>query len=344
MLGSTQTGLGSVPTAAGDDSPGEELIETLAAIYTAGLADSLDDNFFPMPSGNLRFWGSTASGGYPGWAYLESASTPGDNRVGAEFVRRYYQTSLGIGGFIAREIEGYDPAWNGTFSGMGGVDITSDQVSFGSNDNQISADGGRMRIGSITWKEISGFFDGPLNYPTPGFNSGAREDFTLNLWNGNSSSMALRFGFNGWGQIMTQPQPNAHGLTSAFDTSIDPTYLPASGVGDGVAWHVRYGGNMYSVADPPKASLGAYKVDGDPTHGWGWTINGTSASNTYGAVASFDFENGAVFNTGLKFTTGTVAPGATVVTISNSPGSSATPVEYLAIKTAGGTRYIALLA
>jgi hypothetical protein len=42
---------------------------------------------------------------------------------------------------------------------------------------------------------------------------------------------------------------------------------------------------------------------------------------------------------------GTVAPGATTVTITNSPGVNAHPVEYVAVKNSSGqTRYIALLS
>lgn len=270
---------------------------TLAEIWTFGKGDAPTvDNLFPFDSGNLRFTGSTASGQTPAMAFYESAATPGDSRQGSHIQRRYYQTAAGVGGFITDQHVGYDPLYDGTFGGTGLVQIVTAWVGFTNGAGLETGSQSPFKLGAQRWWSVAGFFDGPGCWPTPGFNSGQREDVWFELYNANSGGgVNLRGGLNGYGQFMNFPGPNSNGLTAAIDTQIDPGAWSAV-AGNGIGWLIRYGAIGLPLADPPKGAFGLEMTSGSPaTDPWKWTWAAQGVgSGSIGTLMTLDAVNGLV--------------------------------------------------
>lgn len=344
MLGSVGLGLGSVGTAAGQDAGAKEPAtdDILSTIYANGLAAPDVDNLFAMPSGNLRFWGETGSGQLPGVAFFESTTSPADSRVPFWYTQRYYRTSVGIGGIAGDALVGYDPAWDGSLGSLNDLSVNDQVWLFSKNpaqDGYPSVGPQAVELGRTRVITFGGFFDGPDTWPVPGFNSGARPEWQMLLTNSVDGTPGVRASIDGWGTTYQFPRPNSNGIMAALDSraGFGTGYSPAAG--DGIGWFVRN-----STQDPPKGIIDCFTLDGVVNTGpFGWRFWSYSGGSL-GKLLQLDPIAGATFNVPLVFDAGLVAPGATAVTISNSPGASAAPAEYLQVTTPSGTRWIALLA
>jgi hypothetical protein len=296
--------------------PGESGGGFLAPIYAAGLADNPDvDNLFGMPSGNLRFPGSIGSLQFPNAAYFESATTPGDARVPAWYTRRYYNTAARIGDVLGDGFVGYDPLWDGTFASLQNLEITSELIGFTSDSGQTSFPGGfsYATLARQDYLSNSGFFDGPQAYPTPGFNSGSREDLNLSLWNGFTGGLFTHpsHSFNGWGQHTTNTISTTTGvITAALNLSWWSGVSPVAGDGLGIFFTL-------GTDDPPKGLISNTVLTSD-VHGlYRLGFYTASATNTLGSpIATMDWTNGAQFNSSSNFNGAVnVKPSATLTTV-----------------------------
>lgn len=314
-----------------------DVVATLATLWTYGhtVPGDLVANYFPMPSGNLRFIGATT--GLSGSGFYENAPPApiGDSRVGSDYHRRYYPTHQRIGGFVVDEFVGFDPTWGGNFSELQDFVLVSTMTGFSQGAGLQNGPQLDLLIGQLGWHSVVGFFDGPQCYPIPGFNSGQREDLEVGLYN-PINGVQRRTIMNGYGQIIFAPQPNSAGITASMVTQIDPQVWPSSPGNNGMAWMVRI-----NDRDPPVGMIDMISTTDQTSvfNGWGWELWGTNGAGTFGRLISIDFLNG------IRLYTGQTAPGAQAVTINNSPGAAAAPVEYLRIlNDAGLIRYIPLLA
>ena len=315
---------------------------TLEDIWAFGASDDpTNDNVFEMPSGNLRFPGNSQPEGLPGSAYFEKTTgASGDPRIGTDYQQRYYPTSQGIGGFVTDEWISVDPLWNGSFDTLGALTITGPLIGATPNTGETDANLS-LQIARVDWQETSGFFNGPQAYPTPGFNVGHREDMKLYLFNGFTEGIFSHesHDFNGWGQHTCNTISTAQGvITAALNLSWWWGATPLAGDGLGIFFTL-------GTDDPPKGLISNTVLTTDIHGKYQLGFYTASNTNTLGSpIVTMDWTNGIVFHAGLDFESGTVGPGATAVAITNSPGVSANPVEYLQVKTASGTRFIALLA
>ncbi len=301
MLGSTGLGLGSVGTAAEPDGGGGAA-KTLAAIYTAGLVDPANDNLFPMATGNLRFWGSTLSEQFPNAAFFESSATPGDGRVAAWYTRRYYRVATSVGGFDGDAFVGFDPLWSGSFIDLNDFTITSERAAF-TSDVSESGQPTLFQLGRQDYTTQGGFFDGPLTYPTPGFNSGVRVRYDTYLRNGIDGFQRRRT-LTGFGQEIGYPLSTAAGITAQLYTAADFSNAPATD-GNGVGWFIGYGVSD-PLPDPPRAIFEAHCLSGAaPGGAWGlgfWVAS--AAGNNLGQIATMDWTNGIVFKAPVTYSDG----------------------------------------
>lgn len=291
LLGSEQAGIGSTPTAAGPDSPGinpPETIPTLAEVYAAGAGDVQADDVFAMPSGNLRFLGDAGANGVPGTAWYESATTSGDSRLAAWYTRRYLRTGTGVGQTIGDALVGFDPAWDGTFGRLDGIKLTAARAGYTAVDDQTSAGAGTV-LGDASFQSVSGFFDGPVCFPTPGLNAGSVELFVLDLYQGSDNALRTAIAFSGWGQISSVPLPLQHGITAAFDIRADWSKMTPE-ADDGIGIMFRR-----STDDPPCAMLDAHMLAANAAGDYGLGFWARSAG-TLSEIATFDWTNGIVFN------------------------------------------------
>lgn len=265
----------------------------LVDIYNNGLVDPQTDNLFAMPSGNLRFLGNSGSGGVPGVAFYESATTLGDQRFATWYTRRYMRVGIGVGQTIGDALVGYDPLWDGiSFGPLNGIKLTTSLAGFTNVDDQTSASMA-VTLGEASFQAASGFFDGPVCFPTPGFNSGSVEVFVLDLWNGADTAIESAFSFNGWGQIISRPIALANGVTAGLD--MRPAWAhttTAAGDGIGIMW--RRGDD-----DPPCAMVNDYMLTSSAFGDYGLAFYARSGG-TLSKIASFDWTNGIQLNAPLS--------------------------------------------
>jgi hypothetical protein len=295
LLGSEQAGIGSIPTAAGPDSPGinpPDVIPTLAEVYAAGAGDVQADDVFAMPSGNLRFIGNEGPNGVPGVALYESATTSGDSRLASWYTRRYLHAGIGVGQTVGNALIGYDPTWDGTFGRLDGTKLTVARVGYTATDDQTSA-GADLIIGDASFQSLSGFFDGPVCFPTPGLNAGSVETFVLDLWQHATTTTRGAFTFSGWGQTIQRPLPLSNGVTAAIDFRPDWSKI-ATAADDGIGIMWRRGDD-----DPPVAMVDAHMLTSNAAGDYGlafWARN----AGTLSKIATFDWTNGIQFLADVK--------------------------------------------
>jgi len=288
MLGSEGLGLGSVGTAAEVGGDGNATTPTLAQVYLAGAGDVQADDVFAMPSGNLRFVGDEGPGGVPGVALYESATTTGDSRIASWYTRRYMKTGIGVGQTVADALAGFDPTWDGTFGRLDGIKLTVARAGFTASDDQTTA-APTLVVGDASFQSFSGFFVGPVCFPTPGLNGGQVEAFVLDLWEGADLNTRGAFSFSGWGQMLARPLPLANGVTAALDFRPNWAKLTtAANDGIGIMW--RAGDD-----DPPVAMVDAHMLTSATNGDYGLGFWARS-SGTLSKIATFDWTNGIVFN------------------------------------------------
>lgn len=298
-------------------------------VYANGLVDPQLHEVMHMPHADLRFLGQNP--GYPGFVYLESnPNNEADSRFGAEYYGRYYPTAQGVGGFAVREVAGFDPLWGGAFTGLGGLQIV-DIYGF-RRVNDPSNPGIDLAIGQQRWAEVHGFFDGPIAYPTPGFNSGASEHLWIDLWNdftgGFFNHPALDL--NGYGQPTFNVISKAQGvITAALNLSWWNGPSPFALDGPGIFF-------TNGTADPPLGIIANRLLDAAGTNGPTQLAFYTSASagTLNGPIATMDWRNGIQFNApffghfaGLQISTVidfTVAGDTTIIPA--KPGFSFVPI------------------
>jgi len=286
--------------------PGEaEGAGFLVDIWAAGAADNvLNDNRFLMPSGELLFMGSDLSGAYPGYAYLENTlpGPVGDSRVASNFHQRYYSVGVGVGGFTVDAKIEHDPLWDGTFSGLGGLQIT-DYWGARQHDNPGNS-AVDLVFAQHRMAEVHGFFDGPIAYPTPGFNSGASEHLWVDLYNDftgglfNHPAMDL----NGYGQPVFNVISKATGvITAGLVLSWWNGPAPVAGDGPGIFF-------TNGTADPPLGII-ANRLLTTATNGPTQLAFYTSSTGGTlgGPIATMDWTNGIIFNAPIS------SPGTPIV-------------------------------
>lgn len=297
MLGSVGLGLGSVGTAAGQDGGGENpsTDDVLVKVYANGLGDPQTNEVMHMPHADLRFLGQNP--GYPGFAYLEDHPSEADSRFGAEYYGRYYPTAQGVGGFAVRQVSGFDPNFNGTFGGLGGVQIV-DIYGF-RRVNDPTGPGMDIAIGQQRWAAVGGFFDGPIAYPTPGFNSGNSEHLWIDLWNDFSGGFFTHpaLDLNGYGQPTFNVISKAQGvLTAGLNIAWWNGPSPLALDGPGIFFS---NGN----ADPPLGIIANRLLNAGGANGpTQLAFYTSSAPGTLGTpIATFDWTSGIVFNAPISF-------------------------------------------
>ncbi len=291
MIGSVGLGLGSVGTAAQPDSGakiGPHDI-TIERAYANGSDDQQTWDVMHMPHADLRFLGQNP--GYPGFVYLEDHPGEADSRFGVEYYGRYYPVAQGVGGFAVREVAGFDPNWNGNFGGLGGVQIV-DIIGF-RQTNDPSNPGIGVAMGQQRWAQVQGFFDGPQAYPTPGFNSGSREDFWVDLWNNFTGGFFTHpaFQLNGYGQGTFNTISNTQGvITAAMNLSWWWGATPLAGDGIGIFF-------TNGTQDPPTGLIANVLTTTDVRGPCRLEFFTASAANTLGTpIATMDWANGIQFN------------------------------------------------
>jgi hypothetical protein len=296
---------------------------TLDEIWAFGSSDvPLGDNLFGFDTGNYRFVGSAISGQVPAVAFFESATTPGDQRVGTDIARRYFRVGTHVGSFATDEYIGFDPLWDGTFGPLDGLEVIAQRIGFSDGTGLQNTPGLGLVLGETRWRSNAGFFNGPDAWPLVGFNSGNREDFDLWLYNHADLAANVRHSLNGWGQYIQLPEVLEHGITAAFDSQVTWRMTPQAD--DGLGWFVRDG-----TQDPPLAILNAYLVsNGSVDLGWGWKMWGRDAAGSIGAqpMFSIDWKNGATFNVPVGF-----FAGATAQQLFQSPTLDMTAVQSVTL-------------
>ncbi len=312
--------------------------KTLAELYTNGLADPPLDNLFPMPSGNLRFPGENGSERFPNAAYFESSTTGGDGRVAAWYTRRYYRVASSVGGFEGDDFVGFDPAWSGNFGDLNDFTIVPERTGFTSDPSE-TGNLAFMELGSQRLEVQGGFFDGPLTYPTPGFNSGVRARRDTYLRNG-LDGLQRRKTITGWGQTIGYPLSTAAGITAQMYTAADFSNAPATD-GNGIGWFIGYGVGD-PLPDPPRAIYEAHCLSGAaPSGAWGLGFWAASAPGTINQIATLDWTNGLVLQVPI-----TSVGGGTVAATYTTPLIDFTiPNQFVSLNTPlrAGKRFVCQL-
>ncbi len=344
LVGSELTAVGSVPTAAGSDSPGEGGgASTLVATYAAGAASPITDDLMAMLHGNMRFQSTVDAHPLPLLAYFDGVAGQADDASGYPSELWSLGIDLGGGAFGRRYAvyQMFDPTWNGTFAQINGKSWETERVTFtadGTNEYQSQTQ--NPCYGSRLWKIFN-------QYPSIGFPQGVTSNGTVKhqteLYNTVDLGLRLIDELDGWGQTNRELTPQTNGITWQWATHWNAANL-AGAPNDGTGWGVYYGDIDHS--NFAVAGLAAQQVTGDPHGAWYWAMyvaDGSGGLTQIGTFSETAITLNAELNVGASW--GMTAPGATTVTITNSPGAGAHPTEYLAIKnTSGQTRYIPLLS
>lgn len=294
LLGSTQTGLGSVPTAAGPDSPGQSIGGTLFEIYKAGLAAPAADNLFGMPSGNLRFPGYTSWGVHydaaveyfqdrtkvdlaapPSYGLLSNAN----NLSGAG----------GGGNAFFWQYELNDPSWNSTFAQLNGASVPPEwltQKIIYSKDTTQGANHAATEYARESWIANG---SGPAMFPAldP---AGRGMLYRHLLWNDTAAAENAVQQVSGYGQVNRLLYAIQNGAAGQWVTQWNnQAAVPAAG--DGPAWLVSSDPRLGVVNT--RAALQAYQVGADPVaNAWGWKLFGYDGSSTVGTLLDVNSTRG----------------------------------------------------
>lgn len=343
LVGSELTAVGSIPTAAGADSPGEGGgVPTLAQVYAAGVGAPVTDDLMVMLHGNMRFQCPVDTNPLPLLGYWEDAT--GQPTAASGFPSELWSLAVIVGTDTGRRFglyQMFDPAWNGTFAAINGMSWELERVAF-TNDatNEYRNQNLNPVFGSRSWKILN-------NWASVSFPQGASGNGTVSHEHSayNTIDLGLRFidRMDGWGQTDRELTPQSNGITWQWVSHWNAVNITGA-ANDGIGWGV-YAGDI-THTNHVQAGLTARQVTGDPQGDWYWSF--LVADGSGGLASAADFAKAAVtLNAELVIGAGwgTVAPGATAVTITNSPGVNATPTEYVAVKNSSGqTRYIALLS
>lgn len=343
LVGSELTAIGSIPTAAGEDSPGEGGgVPTLAAVYAAGAGAPITDDLMVMLHGNLRFQSPVDSAPLPLLGYWENAT--GQGTAASGFPSELWSLAVIVGTDTGRRFglyQMFDPAWDGTFRAINGMSWETERVSF-TNDgtNEYRNQNTNPVFGSRDWKILNNW--APAAYPQlTSINGTVSHEVELY----NTIDLGLRFvdQMDGWGQTNRELTPQQNGITWQWASHWNAVNITGA-ANDGIGWGI-YSGDLGHF-NHVQAGLVARQVTGDPQGDWYWSFLVSDGAGALSDIADFA-RTGITLNAELVIgaSWGTVAPGATTVTITNSPGVNAHPTEYVAVKnSAGQTRYIALLS
>lgn len=344
LEGSELSALGSVLTAAGEDSPGAgPAAATLRATYAAGAGDPIADDLMVMTNGNMRFQSTVDSNPLPVLGYFQAAAAQSEAASG--FPCELWSLAIDVaGGAFGRRFAVYqmfDPNWDGTYTALNGKSWETERVTFTTDGtNEYKSQNQNPAFGSRDWKIFSHYC--PVSYP-----QGTSVDGTVmhetGLYNTIDLGLRLVDQLDGWGQTSRELTPQSNGITWQWASHWNAANITGA-ANDGIGWGV-YAGDL-GHTNHVQAGLTARQVTGDPQGDWYWSFLVSDGAGALSDIADFA-RTGITLNAELTIgaSWGTVAPGATTVTITNSPGASTHPVEYLAVKNSSGqTRYIPLLS
>lgn len=318
LLGSEDAGLGSIHTAAGDDSPasGGGGAKTLAALYAYGLGDDpAADNVFVEPAGNMR-WALPDSVGtpytFPNAAWFENEDL-GEPRVGAWVTWRRVSASTGLPATTERSFVLYDPAFGGT--GSAPVDDDEWVTARGQMTNDPSQD--VLNNAVDFWREsYQGFnFYGrlPNSIPAPGLVVGQGEDFRRYMWSEGFDLQIVEY-FSSWGQRAAMLNPRSAGITPVEIGMWSTDGGVADGAGNGTGYAISAG--RHGVRDDAQNWRGLFSsamVGADHNGDW------------YSSVWAYDSAGAGLTETLKVFWDHAEINGATISTLDDA----GLPVEML---------------
>lgn len=292
LLGSEQSGLGSIPTAAGDDSPGEgPAAATLAAVYAAGAGAPITDDLMAMLHGNMRFQSAVDSNPLPLLGYFEDAS--GQATASSGFPSELWSLAVIVGTDTGRRFsvfQMFDPAWNGTFAAINGMSWETERVTFTSDPaNQYKPQNLNPAYASRDWKILNNW--APAAYPQ-GTSAHGTVSHEVELY--NTIDLGLRFidQMDGWGQTNRELTPQQNGITWR-----DVTHWNAANIvgaaNDGFGWGVYSG--ILNQFNHLQAGLTCRQVTSDPLGDWYWSFFVPDGSGGLLDVADFA-KSGVTFN------------------------------------------------
>lgn len=299
LLGSEQSGLGSIPTAAGDDSPGEgPAAATLAAVYAAGAGAPITDDLMAMLHGNMRFQSAVDSNPLPLLGYFEDAS--GQATASSGFPSELWSLAVIVGTDTGRRFsvfQMFDPAWNGTFAAINGMSWETERVTFTSDPaNQYKPQNLNPAYASRDWKILNNW--APAAYPQ-GTSAHGTVSHEVELY--NTIDLGLRFidQMDGWGQTNRELTPQQNGITWR-----DVTHWNAANIvgaaNDGFGWGVYSG--ILNQFNHIVGGLTCRQVTGDPLGDWYWSFFVPDGSGGLLDVADFA-KSGLTFNVPVTFPT-----------------------------------------
>jgi hypothetical protein len=249
LLGSEEAGIGSIPTAAGPDSPGitpPVVAPTLAAVYAAGLGAPIVDNLMGMANGtSLRFQANTDASNLPVIGLYETVAGQADDASGLPSFGQSLATKLAtlIGGRVFNWYQMFDPAWNGTFAALDSYSWVVETGNF-LNSSETSW------VRSDTYFERS--FEAVKNYVPPMWPVGSTTFGTMwqlqKLYNTVTGGMLEVAQLDGFGTMARLISSIDHGVV--FHDSIRVNGLTSAGDGAGRAVYL-HASNLNPIGNPP---------------------------------------------------------------------------------------------
>jgi hypothetical protein len=290
--GSELSGLGSVLTAAGDDSPGAGppvVAATLRATYAAGAGDPIADDLMVMTNGNMRFQSTVDSNPLPVLGYFQAAAAQSEAASG--FPCELWSLAIDVaGGAFGRRFAVYqmfDPNWDGTFTAINGKSWETERVTFTTDGgNEYKSQNQNPAFGSRDWKIFSHYC--PVSYPQGSSVNGTVMHET-GLYNTIDLGLRLVDQLDGWGQTNRELTPQSNGITWQWASHFNTVNI-AGAANDGIGWAI-YSGDL-AHTNHLQAGIAAEQVTGDPLGDWYWALY---VSDTLGGLAKVaDFGRTAI--------------------------------------------------
>lgn len=333
LIGGQDTGLGNVDTAG---QPGGEggAGGTLAEIYTAGLADPLVDNLFPMPSGNLRFQGDAFP---PAVGYYEPTSTPA-TFAPAEFMRLYADLAASIGGRGFMGFGMWDPTWDGTYPALADFAWQTEIVTFTSSASETWDPSPTLDVARRYYQVLTD--EQPLQWPNvSGFHSATH--LSHEFYSYIDDAALVVEDLSSLGQVTYELTSVEPGLVGQFVTKWRAEVDRTAEDGDGVSWIVT-GGEDTGIAAMLSATWSDVLTDNFAWETW-HRSGGTLARSASWALAGSSIFSPLSLGGGASFELFDLeVPGTATLTLgaANAPAvTSTTPTNFFVVEE-GGQKYI----
>jgi len=325
LLGSEEAGIGSILTAAGEDSPGvvpPVVTPTLAAVYAAGVGAPITDDLMAMTHGNMRFQAGTDAFALPVLGYWEDATGESLSTSGYPADLWSLASTLGTDlGRVFRVNQMFNPTWDGSFLGINGMSWQLEREAFTASATQ-AYDTHVATYGTRSLKVLHN--NVPLSFPA-GAAAGDTLRMESQIYNAIVGSLTNIEYQYGWGSYDLALWPKNNGITWQWATHWDNAGVGVPAAGDGLGWGI-YSGDI-DHTNHLQAGIAARQLTNDPNGDWQWSFYVSDGAGGLTDVADFA-RAGLTFNVPVTFAS-TPTPSSGVVTAYVATVDFRTPGFYV---------------